>query len=155
MEEMKCTNCGAVYDPKETKCPFCGYINPSGAESKFIMDLESNRSKLNAVVDDIKSSCSDTAKMSIKHVIKVIIITLLIILSLVGGYLLLTKNNDKLNYIDEIAWEHEHFEDYNNLFINEEYEKLMELLSNDGEKHEVWNWEHYDEFMEIAENLWK
>ncbi len=30
----------------------------------------------------------------------------------------------------------------------------MERIAEDGEDHEVWNWENYDEFMDKAEELW-
>lgn len=118
-------------------------------------DLENNRNNLNTVVDDIKKSCSDTVIKSLKYIIKIVSVTIIVILALIGGYTLLSKNKDKENYINEIAWEHEHFEEYNEMFINEEYENLMELLTTDSEKHDIWNWEHYDDFMVIAEQLWK
>ena len=35
-----------------------------------------------------------------------------------------------------------------------EYEDLIAAIAEDSEKHDVWNWEHYDEFMEIADELW-
>ena len=31
---------------------------------------------------------------------------------------------------------------------------LLERIAEDGETHDVWNWEHYEEFTEIADSLW-
>ena len=40
------------------------------------------------------------------------------------------------------------------MFEDERYEELIAALAEDSETHDVWNWEHYDEFMEIADGLW-
>ena len=108
MKEIECPNCGAVFEAKEPKCPYCGHINPMGAEAKFLRDLEKT----------------------------------------VFNY------DYKGNYADELAWQHERFIEYDIMLDGGEYEKLMEAIATDGEKHDVWSWERYDEFMEIADELW-
>ena len=56
MKEIECTNCGAVFDAGEPKCPYCGHINPMGAEAKFLRDLEDTRKDL----DHLEFSCPVT-----------------------------------------------------------------------------------------------
>ncbi len=46
MSEIVCSNCGANFDEKEAKCPFCGYISYPGAEDKFMKDMEEIRDNL-------------------------------------------------------------------------------------------------------------
>ena len=36
---MYCTNCGAEIDENDASCPYCGYLNPYGAERKYMKDL--------------------------------------------------------------------------------------------------------------------
>ena len=49
MKEIECPNCGAVFEAKEPKCPYCGHINPMGAEAKFLRDLEKTRKDMDQV----------------------------------------------------------------------------------------------------------
>ena len=58
------------------------------------------------------------------------------------------------DYGAELTWEHEAFAEYDELFEAQKYDELMERIANDGENHDVWAWEHYEEFMEIADDLW-
>ena len=51
-ERIVCTSCGASFDKDEPKCPYCGTLNPYGAEKEYKEKLEDIREKLD-VVDDI------------------------------------------------------------------------------------------------------
>ena len=42
---MYCTNCGAEIDENDASCPYCGYLNPYGAERKYMKELEVIRVK--------------------------------------------------------------------------------------------------------------
>ena len=158
MREIECPNCGAVFDAGEPKCPYCGHINPMGAEAKFLRDLEKTRKELDNVDDEAKAAYSGEIKKSAKSTLKTVMIVAVIIAILVGGFFILEKTvfnyGFKGNYADELAWEHEAFAEYDELFEAEKYEDLMERIAADGDKHDVWNWENYDEFMEIADELW-
>ncbi len=157
MNEIKCLNCGAVFEAEEAKCPYCGYINPEGAESKFLRELENTRKELDNVDEEAASSYVREVKKGAGSVAKIIAIALVVALVIAGGYLLLQKtvfNHDKGSYAEELVWEREHFKEYDAMFEAKEYDELMEAIANDGEEHAVYNWEHYDEFMDIADELW-
>ncbi len=158
MKETECPNCGAVFEAKEPKCPYCGHINPMGAEAKFLRDLEKTRKELDNVDDEARAAYGGEIKKGAKSTLKTVMIVAIVIAVLVGGFFILEKtvfNYDyKGNYAEELAWEHEAFAEYDELLQAEKYEDLMERIAEDGEKHDVWNWENYDEFMEIADELW-
>ena len=158
MKEIECPNCGAMFSAGEPECPYCGHINPMGAEAKFLRDLEKTRKELDDVDDEARAAYGGEIKKGAKSTLKTVMIVAVIIAILVGGFFILEKtvfNYDyKGNYADELAWEHEAFAEYDELFEAEKYEDLMERIATDGEKHDVWNWENYDEFMEIADELW-
>ena len=158
MKEIECTNCGAVFDAGEPKCPYCGHINPMGAEAKFLRDLEDTRKDLDQVDDEVKRAFGREIRRGARSTAKTVIIVGLIILLLAGGFIVLEKTvfsyDYKGDYAKELAWEHEAFAEYDELFEAEKYEDLMERIATDGEEHDVWNWENYDEFMEIADELW-
>ena len=158
MKEIECPNCGAVFEAKEPKCPYCGHINPMGAEAKFLRDLEKTRKDMDQVDDEARKAYGTEIKKGAKSTAKTVLIVGLIVLLIIGGFILLEKtvfNYDyKGNYADELAWQHERFIEYDIMLDGGEYEKLMEAIATDGEKHDVWSWERYDEFMEIADELW-
>ena len=68
MREIECTNCGAVFDAGEPKCPYCGHINPMGAEAKFLRDLEKTRKELNQIygISSFRKTAEDV-KMNIAY----------------------------------------------------------------------------------------
>ncbi len=157
MREVECPNCGAVFDAEETKCPYCLYINPEGAEAKYLRDLESRRRDLGTVDDQVRSGYRKEARKGAGTALRAILITVLIIAVFAGGFALAENRlfrNDRDDYAAELAWEHEHFQEYDRLLDAGNYEELIEALAEDGEEHEVWNWERYDEFMDIADKLW-
>ena len=158
MKEIECPNCGAVFESKEPKCPYCGHINPSGAEAKFLRDLEKTRKNLDGVDEEAKAAYGGEIKKGAKSALKTVAIVAIVIAVLIGGFFILDKtlfNYDyKGNYAEELAWEHEAFEEYDELFEAKKYDELLERIAEDGEKHEVWNWKNYDEFMDIADELW-
>ena len=49
MPMLICSNCGASFDAKEPKCPFCGAISYPGAEEKYMRDLHNIRDNLESV----------------------------------------------------------------------------------------------------------
>jgi len=158
MKEIECPNCGANFDAGEPKCPYCGHINPMGAEAKFLRDLEKTRKDMDQVDDEVKRAFGREIKKGAKSTVRIIAV-IVIIAAILAGVIHVLNNTMfyygfKGNYADELAWEHEAFAEYDELFKAEKYDELLERIAEDGEKHDVWNWENYDEFMEIADELW-
>lgn len=159
MSQIKCPNCGAVFEAKEDKCPYCGYINPGGAEAKFLRDLEGKRQELDKVDDEARQEYKDEMKAGGKKALKLVCIVAIAIAVIIGVLLgvdkLIMDNGREIPVAEEMVWEHTAFQEYDELFEAEEYEVLMQRIADDGDEgHEPWNWEHYDEFMEIADELW-
>ena len=159
MSQIKCPNCGATFEVREDKCPFCGYINPGGAEAKFLRDLEETRKKLDVVDDEARDAYKSEMISGGKKTLKTVIIVAAVILLLVGGIMLAEKilysTGPEIPVAEELAWEHEAFAEYDELYNAKDYDALMERIATDGEEgHDPWNWEHYEEFMEIADELW-
>lgn len=154
---MKCPNCGAEFEVSESECPYCGYINPGGAEAKFMRGLEDKRRELDKVDDEAREDYKSEFKKDAGSTAKKIIIAAVIIGLLILGFIAMDRMifNRNQDAKAEMVWEHENFPIYDEMYKNEEYEELMERIANDGEDgHSPWNWEDYDEFMAKAEELW-
>lgn len=157
MKEIKCPNCGSTFEAREAKCPYCGYINPMGAEAKYLRELEETRMELDQVDDEARTSYKEELKGGAGFAVKRIIAIVIVIALIVGAFLLvqhMMERGERENYQEELLWEQENFAVYDELYGNGEYDKLIERIANDGEDHDVWNWEKYDEFMELADSLW-
>ncbi len=157
MKQTECPNCGAVFDAKETRCPYCSYINPEGAEAKYLKDLEDSRRNLDAVDDQVRSGYRKEIRKGAGTALKTVLIIALILAVVIGGFIYAEHrlyDDDREDYAAELAWEHQRFPQYDGMLAAGEYEALMSAIAEEGEAHDVWNWEHYDEFMEIADGLW-
>ena len=84
---VKCENCGAEMDIHEECCPFCGYINQYGAEEKYMEKMQDIKANL-AEVDDQQI---EVTKNEAKKGIKIILITVIVILIIVGAFAALFK----------------------------------------------------------------
>lgn len=90
---IKCPNCGAEIENEVTKCPYCGYINVTGAEKKYMDDLEDIKEDLASVQEEpVKALKAGFSKGT-----KVIVWTIGILLALVIVYavLLFLQTRDK------------------------------------------------------------
>lgn len=158
MKQIECPNCGAVFSAEETRCPYCAFINPEGAEAKYLKDLESRRLELDMVDDQVRSGYRKDMNKGARTALRTVLITALVLAVLVGIWYVSENrlfSRDREDYASELVWEHEHFPEYDALFEAQDYDGLLERLAEDGETHDVWNWEHYEEFMEIADRLWE
>lgn len=84
---VKCENCGAEMDIHEECCPFCGYINHVGAEEKYMEKMQDIKANL-AEVDDQQI---EVTKNEAKKGIKIVLITLIVILIIIGAFAALFK----------------------------------------------------------------
>lgn len=157
MREAECPNCGAAFSAEETRCPYCGYINPEGAEAKYMNNLDEKRRDLDKVDDTARTGYFHEMKKGSGTALKTVLITALVILVLVGIWSLAEHgifDRNRNDYAEELVWEHSRFEEYDQMYEAGRYEELIEAIAEDSEEHNVWNWNHYDEFMEIADELW-
>ena len=87
MKQTECPNCGAVFDAKETRCPYCSYINPEGAEAKYLKDLEDSRRNLDAVDDQVRSGYRKEIRKGAGTALKTVLIIALILAVVIGGFI--------------------------------------------------------------------
>ena len=48
-----CPNCGGTYSIEEPKCPFCGTLNPVGAEKEYMGKLRDIEEDTGRLADDV------------------------------------------------------------------------------------------------------
>ena len=151
MQEIKCPNCGAMIDPHDPKCPYCEYINPTGAQEKFMRELEEKREKLDNVDEEAAELYNTEIKKKGKRLAITIAVTAAVILLGILAYSLKDRffrnsyERTAEEQIREIAWQKEHFPKLDELYEAEKYDELVDLYFKyleDG-NHDLWDWEHY------------
>ena len=150
---IKCENCGAEFDIHEECCPYCGYINFTGAEEKYIKGLQDIKSDLAQVDDEAERINAQTAKRNIK----LVLIILLIVFILIIGCLLWVKVISSVLFSykgtytyesdpkKEAAWMQEHAPDLDALYEAGDIDSLVEIYEEMHASKDIgafFNWEH-------------
>jgi hypothetical protein len=52
--QISCPNCGAGFSPDEPRCPYCGELNPSGAEKAYMRTLDGIKEDTEDLADDVE-----------------------------------------------------------------------------------------------------
>ena len=151
MSGYKCPNCGAVIDIHDPKCPYCDYINPAGAQEKYMRELEEKREKLDNVDEEAAELYNTEIKKKGKRLAITIAVTAAVILlgvlvfSLKGRIWGDPYGRTAEEEIQEIAWQKENFPKLDELYNAEKYDDLVDLYFRflDDGNHDLWEWEHY------------
>ena len=161
MDKVICPNCGAGIAANEVRCPFCGYINVTGAEEKFMRDVKKTEEDLSQIPQMQKKQLKKTLSKSSKVIIVTIVIATVIALGVVGFFSLM----DWVFSLDsgrdpkvEMQWERENFPIIDEMYAQARYDEIIEfeyaVLEENREKktkHDLSNWEHYY-FLRAYEN---
>jgi len=144
----KCPNCGADITMDVVSCPFCGYINPIGAEKEYMGKLEEVRESLDVVDDEAIEDYKKTMARPVKVIIAVIMVALVILV--ISVVIIRVKNTRKVDAslhtgettLEEMKWQKENFALFNDMYEKGEYDKLTDAIDNIIKEHSIYEWEH-------------
>ena len=149
-KRIYCTNCGAFVGEKEEKCPYCGAINPTGAEAAHMRRLNRIRSDMAEMEDDLEETYVRELKQRGSHLAKIAVGIILAVLALFAVGLLMNRISDakySRQLKQELAFEQEYFPQLNRVYEQGDddatLEYLYELYSLDGASA-LWAWPHRD-----------
>ena len=84
-----CTSCGAQVSENEEKCPYCGAINPVGAEAAYMNKLHKLNKTMSQMDDDLEETYVRELKRSGVRLARTAGIVILIFLILAAALLAL------------------------------------------------------------------
>lgn len=153
MDKVICPNCGAAIYENEPKCPFCGYINITGAEEKFMRDVQKTEADLSQIPEMQKKQLKKSLSKNSKIVILTISIVALIALVVFGFHMLMEYVYYGRNEYDpkaEMLWERENYPMLDEMLAEGKYEEIIEFEydlykenSENKTNHSLMNWEHF------------
>lgn len=153
MDKVICPNCGAAIYENEPKCPFCGYINITGAEEKFMRDVQKTEENLSQIPEMQKKHLKKSLSKNSKIVILTISIVAALALAVFGFHMLMEHviyGNYEYDPKAEMQWERENFPILDAMLAEGKYDEIIEFetkLYEENRKnktsHSLMNWEHF------------
>lgn len=148
---MICENCGAEIDAHEKACPYCGHINPAGAEEAYMDRLEDLQEDLEDLKDHGKRSEREELGKQGRRLVRTGLILALVIGGIIAGFMAM----DRLwmhSAGDEKAlmeFQKKHFGELDALYEagddDATLEYMIALLDSEEKGVEaVYDWKHYD-----------
>ncbi|MFI3170284.1 MAG: hypothetical protein R3Y06_10105 [Faecalibacterium sp.] len=148
---MICKSCGGTFADSATKCPYCGTMHLAGATEAYNQKFEDMNDDLAALGDTHTAVYKETAQRQTKHVGKVLIITLAVVLGFAGISFALTKLIDSFDdNTDDIKaqmqWQTEYFPVLDALYEAGEFDELLafELAVYTDTDFSLYAWTHYE-----------
>ncbi|MDD3338346.1 MAG: hypothetical protein PHS82_05740 [Lachnospiraceae bacterium] len=148
---VKCSNCGAMFDEHEPKCPYCDTLYFPGAEEEYLEQLDDVKED----VEDLKDYSMEEYKKTVRKESlssgKIVLIVLLIAAVVSGGLFGLfvynehTYNQEAKN---KVAWVRENAPELNKMYEAGDFDGLLKYMHELSDEDAIyfWGWNHA-EFM--------
>ena len=151
-KRIYCTNCGAPVGEFAEKCPYCGAMNPTGAEAAYMEKLRGIRKDLAAMDDDLEEAYVRELKKRGSRFGKVaagIAIAILALILLFAVNEMVYRNKAKRESAKEIAFQKEYFAELDRVYEKGDDESTLDYIQSLYEKEgasSLWSWKHMDYF---------
>jgi cell division protein FtsI/penicillin-binding protein 2 len=157
---MYCSSCGAKLKDTDEKCSYCGTINPSGAENRYMERLDEILEETDEIDDNIPKEYTKEIKSQGHFAAKVALTAgavCLVFFLIIGGITLADKVSHE-HYRKQAAYfQKEYFPKLNEIYDSGDDDEVLayidELLKIDGSEA-VFNWKHanyYDRYRDYKE----
>lgn len=149
---MYCSSCGDELTEKDAKCPYCGSINPLGAEAEYMEKLEYLREDTESLGNkaplEYERQLKHHGNFALKIFAIVLFVCIMVFLLIIGSRRYF-EYSDKKNMREEIAFQKEYFPMLDELYAKGDDRKTSMYLSELYEKNgssALFHWSHYTYF---------
>lgn len=77
--QVTCPNCGAEFSNGKPRCPYCGTLNPHGAELAYMQELEGLKDDTDMLDDNVQHALQSDFKRNAKRIVIVVVIVAAVI----------------------------------------------------------------------------
>ena len=145
---VACPECGAFLTIAEARCPYCGALNPAGAEKAYMASLDGIKDETSKLADNaigrLKASLRKNTARTV--IVAVVAAAVLAGMLLVPGYLDKQDEQQALrDFQAREAFRTAHFQEFDRLYEAGDFDALSEYvwsLSNDPGFDALFSWSH-------------
>ncbi len=146
---MFCPNCGAEYDENEAKCPYCGTINPRGAQREYMEKLRRISKETGELAEEAEESVRADTRRNSRWLVRTVLIAGIIFLAIFGAVKLHEYREDRRmieRLREEALFEQKYFPEMDRLYEADDTDGLLRFLDEHAEEpgySAVYSWKHY------------
>ena len=146
--QMMCPNCGASFSEDEPRCPYCGTLNPGGAEIEYLQELEDLKEDTDRLDDAIQGGLVASFRNNTKRVIGIVTIIVVAIVAIFVTHAILDKNDEQQelqSYQAREAFREQHFAELDRLYDSGDDAALSSYawsLMDDPGFDALFTWKH-------------
>lgn len=152
-----CSNCGAEFAIDEPRCPYCGALNPAGAEKEYMEKLSGIREDTDMLDDAAMDSFKADLKRNTRRTAIVIVVVIAVLASLFFIATCTSRQEDQRalqEFQAREAFRTQHFAELDRLYAAGDDDALSAYVWNqmdDPGFDALWSWEHID-FLEVHDD---
>ncbi len=152
--QITCPNCGALFLVDEPRCPYCGALNPAGAEKAYLGALDDINDDTSELPDEAQKTINATIKGNAKRTISVVVIALAVLATLFFVFTCMDNRDEQQSlreYQAREAFRTQHFAELDKLYAAQNDAALSAYvwdLFEDPGFDALFSWEHAD-YLEV------
>ena len=157
--QVQCFNCGAVHSVDDPRCPYCGALNPAGAEKTYMNELDDLKDETGQLAEEVEDDFSDSVQGNAKRIVRIAIIVIAAIAVMFFAYNCMEKHDERQevkSYQARESFRQQHFEELDRLYESGDDAALSEYawsLTDEPGFDALFTWEHAD-YLEVY-NDWE
>lgn len=146
--QVTCPNCGAGFSDVEPRCPYCGALNPHGAEIAYMQELESLKEVTDDLDDNVQGNLKASFQNNAKRIVRLIVIIVVAIIAFVLINSFINKNDEQQKVRDFQAREsfrEQYFPEFDRLYESGDDAALSEYvwsLMDEPGFDALYSWKH-------------
>lgn len=155
--QIVCPNCGAGFSVEDARCPYCGALNPSGAEKAYMDALADIKDDTDELADDTQDDLKSNIQRNVKRTIAIIVIAAAVLAALFATFTCMDKRDEQQALKDfqaREAFKAQHFEELERLYEAEDDDALSDYVWNLVDEpgfDALFSWKHAD-FLEVHDD---
>ena len=145
-----CPNCCADFSIDEARCPYCGTLNPVGAEKAYMGELAEIKDETSGLADSSQNSFKSNLKNNARTTIAIVIVVFALIAMLFAVVTCMDKRDEQQTLRDfqmRETFKSQHFEEFDRLYNAGDDAALSDYVwsfVNDPGFDALFSWEHAD-----------
>lgn len=146
--QVTCPNCGAGFSDLEPRCPYCGALNPHGAEIAYMQELENLKEVTDDLDDNVKGNLKASFQNNAKRIVRLVVIIVVAIAAFVLINTFINKSDEQQKIRDFQAREsfrEQHFAEFDRLYESGDDAALSTYvwdLMDDPGFDALYSWKH-------------